>query len=300
MERKSDRTILLLGGTGQIGHELRQTLEPLGRVEAPGRDVVDLSVPTSIRDAVQSSSPDLVVNAAAYTAVDEAEEERERAAALNAEAPRVLAEETRKAGGWLVHYSTDYVFDGTKSDPYDETDSPNPINEYGRTKWRGEQAIRDVSERFLILRTSWVYSDRRSNFLLSMLRLADENETLTVVDDQIGTPTWAGWVADATGTIVEKLLSADAPDSRSGLYHLAASGQTSWYGFARAIFAQFERTDVSVEPISTDEYPTPARRPLYTALNSRLVCDTFDVAIPTWSEQLARMRAMTAERGSFA
>ena len=300
MAIEAEQTILLLGGTGQIGHELRRTLDRFGRVEAPGRDVVDLTAPASIRDAVQSLSPDLVVNAAAYTAVDEAEEEKERAAALNVDAPRILAEETRKVGGWFVHYSTDYVFDGTKTAPYDETDAPNPINEYGRTKWRGEKAIRDVSDRYLLLRTSWVYSDRRSNFLLSMLRLAEENETLTVVDDQIGTPTWAGWIADATGTIVEKLLSADEPDALSGLYHLAASGQTSWYGFARAIFEQFERPDVSVEPISTDEYPTPARRPLYTALNSRSACDTFELAIPTWSEQLARMRAMTAERGSLA
>jgi dTDP-4-dehydrorhamnose reductase len=190
-----------------------------------------------------------------------------------------------------VHYSTDYVFDGTKTEPYVETDAPNPINAYGRSKWNGEQAVQEAGGKALILRTSWVYSDRRSNFLRSMLRLADERDRLTVVDDQVGTPTWAGWVARATTRLLERLRASEAPAEHSGRYHLAAGGQTSWYGFARAIFAQFGRDDVTVDPIPSDEYPTTAPRPAYTALDSSRARRTFEVPIPTWTEQLAALRA---------
>jgi dTDP-4-dehydrorhamnose reductase len=261
-------------------------------VVAPDRETLDLAAPDTIRDTVQNVAPDVVLNAAAYTAVDRAEEEPDRAAALNARAPGVLAEAAAEAGAWLVHYSTDYVFDGTKQAPYVETDAPNPINTYGRTKREGETAVQAVGGRHLILRTSWVYSARRSNFLLSMLRLADEHETLTVVDDQIGTPTRAGWIAEATAAIVGHVLENDGP---GGLYHLAASGQTSWYGFARAIFAQFGREDVIVEPIPSEEYPTAAERPAYTVLDSSKARTTFDLDIPTWSEQLAALRAQMTE-----
>jgi dTDP-4-dehydrorhamnose reductase len=280
-------TILLVGATGQIGHALRAPLSALGAVVAPDRDALDLTAPDTIRDAVRETAPDVIVNAAAYTAVDRAEEEPDRAAAVNARAPGILAEAAAAAGAWLVHYSTDYVFDGTKRAPYDETDAPTPINTYGRTKRAGERAIEAVGGRHLILRTSWVYSARRSNFLRSMLRLADEHDTLTVVDDQTGTPTSAGWIAEATAAILRRVLEDGGPGGR---YHLAASGQTSWYGFARAIFAQFGREDVTVEPIPTEEYPTPAQRPAYTVLDSGRAREAFALDIPTWSTQLAALR----------
>ena len=296
----SDATpsILLLGATGQVGCELTRTLAPLGTVRAPGRDEVDLAAPETLRRAVRAGEPDVVVNAAAYTDVDGAEDAPERASMLNAEAPRVLAEAARAVGAWLVHYSTDYVFDGERRTPYTEDDTPNPINVYGRTKWNGEQALRDVGERSVVLRTSWVYSSRRSNFVRTMLGLADEHDSLTVVDDQIGVPTWAGWLAEATATIGERLLTADDSSSLRGLYHLAGTGQTSWYGFARAIFAQFGRTDVAVEPVDSTEYPTPAPRPPYTVLDSERVRTTFGLTLPTWTAQLARFRERAGHSGA--
>ncbi len=290
----TDRTILLLGATGQVGHELRDPLAALGTVWAPGREEVDLTAPDSIRRTIRDVEPEVVVNAAAYTAVDEAESEPERAAAINARAPRVLAEATAEAGSWLVHYSTDYVFDGTKTAPYRETDAPNPLNVYGRTKWTGDQAVREDGDNVLVLRTSWVYSDRRANFLRSMLRLADEHDVLTVVDDQIGTPTTAPWIAEATTAMLRRVLGSAEPSAYADLYHLAAGGQTSWYGFARAIFAQFGRDDVTVEPIPSDEYPTEAPRPSYTALDASRARQAFDLTIPSWSEQLAALRARMA------
>ncbi|MCS4049210.1 dTDP-4-dehydrorhamnose reductase [Salinibacter ruber] len=280
-------SILLLGATGQVGHALRRTLAPLGAAYAPGRAAVDLTDLKSVRAAVRELGPDLVVNAAAYTDVDGAEEEPERAAQINAEAPRVLAEAARAVGAWLVHYSTDYVFDGTKRAPYTEADAPSPIGVYGRTKRDGEKAIRAVGGRHLILRTSWMYSRRRSNFVRTMLSLARENDRLTVVDDQIGVPTWAGWCAEATASVCERLLAdGDAPET--GCYHLAGTGQTSWYGLARAVFAQFGRTDVTVEPVSSDEYETAAPRPAYTVLDSSRARAAFDLPATTWTAQLSR------------
>ena len=280
-------SILLLGATGQVGHALRRPLAPLGALHTPDRAAVDLTDPTSVREAVREQEPDLIVNAAAYTDVDGAEEEPERAARINAEAPRVLAEAAHAVGAWLVHYSTDYVFDGTKRAPYTEDDAPNPINVYSRTKRDGEAAIQAVGGRHVILRTSWMYSRRRSNFVRTMLRLAGENDRLTVVDDQIGVPTWAGWCAEATASVCECLLAdGDAPET--GCYHLAGTGQTSWYGFARAIFAQFDRLDVTVEPVSSDEYDTAALRPAYTVLDSSRARGAFDLPDTTWTAQLAR------------
>ncbi len=293
----SDTTpsILLLGATGQVGHELEHTLAPIGTVQAPGRVNVDLADSESIRRAVRKVDPDLIVNAAAYTDVDGAEDEPERAATLNAEAPRVLAEAAREVEAWLVHYSTDYVFDGEKHTPYTEHDTPAPINVYGQTKWEGEQVLQDVGGRYVVLRTSWVYSHRRSNFVRTMLQLADEHDSLTVVDDQIGVPTWAGWLAEATATIGEQLLAAEDFSSLRGLYHLAGTGQTSWYGFAQAIFAQFGRADVAVEPVPSTEYPTPAPRPAYTVLDSSRARTTFDLTLPTWTAQLAHFRERAAQ-----
>ncbi len=289
----SSPSILLLGATGQVGHALTRTLAPLGTIWAPGRDEVDLTDAESLRRAVDDEVPNLIVNAAAYTDVDGAEDAPERAAQINARAPRVLAEAAQEAEAWLVHYSTDYVFDGKKRTPYTEDDAPKPINTYGRTKRDGEIAVQDVGGRGVVLRTSWVYSARRSNFVRTMLGLADEHDTLTVVDDQIGVPTWAGWLAEATAAIGERLLASDDSSLR-GLYHLAGTGQTSWYGFAKAIFAQFERGDVSVEPVPTSEYPTPAPRPAYTVLDSTRVRETFGLSVPTWTAQLARFRERAA------
>jgi dTDP-4-dehydrorhamnose reductase len=294
--------ILLLGRTGQIGHELQETLEPLGTVVAPEREVADLTDPASLRQAVADVGPDGIVNAAAYTAVDRAEEEPERAQKINAEAPGVLAEEAARRDAWLVHYSTDYVFDGTADRPYREDDPANPLGVYGRTKWEGEEAIRDSGARHLILRTSWVYSARRSNFLLTMLRLAEEVEQgerdgLTVVDDQIGCPTSARWIAEATATLLERFAGREARDL-SGTYHLVSGGQTSWYGFARAIFAQFGYDDVPVEPVTTDAYPTKAERPAYSVLDTTRVRDAFGLDIPTWTEQLDEMRRQMHAVGS--
>lgn len=291
MPDADEPAILLLGGTGQVGHALRSRLETRGRVAAPPRTQCDLEDPDALRQTVRDAEPDLVVNAAAYTDVDGAEEEPERAAVINAEAPRVLAEEAERLGAWLVHYSTDYVFDGTATHPYVESDPPNPINTYGRTKRNGEVSVQDAGTRVLVLRTSWVYSARRHNFLRTMLRLSDERDALTVVDDQIGAPTCAHWIADATATILQSVQRHEAPETLGGLYHLSAGGQTSWYGFARAIFAQFGRDEVSVEPVSSDAYPTKAARPAYTVLDSTAARRTFDLKIPTWSEQLARLRA---------
>lgn len=288
-------TFLVVGGTGQIGHGLRTSLSALGSVRAPGRDQIDLAAPDTIRRTVRELAPDVIVNAAAYTAVDRAEDEPERARVVNAQAPGVLAEVAADVGAWLVHYSTDYVFDGTNTTPYVEADPSTPINVYGRTKRAGEQAVQEAGARHLILRTSWVYSTRRSNFFRSMLRLADEHDELTVVDDQVGTPTWAGWIAEATATILNRLAGREAPAEASGLYHLAARGQTSWYGFARAIFAQLGRDDVTVTPIPSDEYPTTAERPAYTVLDSSKVREAFSLSIPPWTEQLDACRERLSE-----
>lgn len=295
MARSADLTILLIGATGQVGHALRTPLSELGTVTTPDRDTLDLTVPDSIWGTVRAVEPDVIVNAAAFTAVDDAEDEPERARAVNAQAPGELAEAAAEVGAWLVHYSTDYVFDGTKTAPYVETDPTNPVNVYGRTKRDGDVAVQEADGPHLILRTGWVYSARRSNFLRSMLRLVDERDSFRVVDDQTGAPTSAVWIAEATAAILRRLQSMGAPEDAAGLYHLAATGQTSWYGFARAIFAQFGRDDVTVEPISTDEHPTPAERPAYTVLESSKARTTFGLDIPTWSEQLDVLRHRMGE-----
>lgn len=290
MSEAVDPTILLLGATGQVGHELRRSLEPIGTLQAPGRDTVDLTAPESVRTAVREMDPDVVVNAAAYTAVDEAEEDPDAAAEINAHAPGVLAEAARSVDAWIVHYSTDYVFDGEKTTPYNEDDPPNPLNVYGRTKWDGEKAVENVGGQYLILRSSWIYSARRSNFLLTMLRLAETKDHLKVVDDQIGTPTCAEWIADATTSLLRRVLERETSDALSGLYHVSAGGQTSWYGFARAIFARFGHEELTVEPVTSDEFPTTAVRPRYSALASTRVQSAFDLEIPTWTEQLAAVQ----------
>jgi dTDP-4-dehydrorhamnose reductase len=288
-------TLLVLGRSGQVGHALTTALAPLGRVVAAGRADLDLADLNAIAPFVAAHAPDVLVNAAAYTAVDRAEEEPARARRVNAEAPGALAEAAAEAGAWLVHYSTDYVFDGTKGAPYTEADPAAPVNVYGRTKRAGERAIVAAGGRHLILRTSWVYSARGRNFLRTMLRLAATHERLTVVDDQVGCPTWAGWLAEATATLVEAVLArggdARQADDLGGVYHLSSAGATSWCGFARAIMQRFGHAGVEVAPIPTTDYPTPAPRPAYSVLATGKAERTFGLAVPPWEAQLATCHA---------
>ena len=272
--------ILLTGRNGQVGWELQKALAPLGELTALGRAELDLRDAGRIREAVRASNADVIVNAAAYTAVDKAESEREAAFAVNATAPGVLAEQAKRSGALLVHYSTDYVFDGAKPAPYVEEDEPNPINAYGASKLAGERAIAASGCRHLILRTSWVYGPRGANFYLTMLRLARERPELRVVDDQVGAPTSSLAIARATA----QLLRPGA----HGLYHLSAAGRTSWCGFARAILAR-AGIATPVVAIRTEDYPAPAKRPRNSRLDcSRLRAD-FGVALAPWEEGLAEV-----------
>jgi dTDP-4-dehydrorhamnose reductase len=287
-------TILLLGANGQVGWELRRALAPLGPVQALERAEADLADPDTLRRAVRETAPSLIVNAAAYTAVDRAEENEALAQAINADAPGLLAEEAKRLGIALVHYSTDYVFDGAGDRPATESDPTAPLNAYGRTKLAGEVAIRDSGCAHLILRTSWVYSMRGANFLLTVKRLAAELEEMRIVADQTGAPTWARGIAGATGLILAR-CGAPAETGilaeKGGLYHLTASGETSWHGFAEAIVDWMRATDQpvrckQVHPIPTSDYPTPARRPGNSLLNCAKLRETFGIAIPDWREQL--------------
>jgi dTDP-4-dehydrorhamnose reductase len=281
--------ILLTGANGQVGSELRRSLAPLGEVVAFDRAGLDLAQPDVLIARVRDVAPQAIVNAGAYTGVDKAESEPEQASAINGTAPRVLAEEARRLGALLVHYSTDYVFDGEKADPYTEADTPNPLSVYGRSKLEGERAVIASGCQHLTLRTSWVYGTRGRNFLLTMLRFAGEGRALRVVDDQIGAPTWCREIADATATLLARpVLAAPGAD---GLYHLSAGGFTSWFGFAHAIFDSPELARLGIarpalEAIPTSEYPTPARRPR----NSRLDCSRLErragLRLAPWDEAL--------------
>lgn len=273
--------ILLTGKNGQLGWELSRALAPLGDLLALDRAKLDLAVPDRIVSVVRSVRPDIIVNAAAYTAVDQAESEPDAAFAVNARAAGVLAEEAKRAGALLVHYSTDYVFDGSKVAPYVEDDTPNPLNAYGRSKLAGEEAIRATGGPHLILRTSWVYAARGKNFLLAMRRLFLENGTVRVVSDQIGAPTSAGALADATAA----LLRQCSPASLSATYHATAGGSTSWHGFASEI-ARLEQASaphpLRVVPIASSEYPAPAQRPKNSRLSNEKLLHAFGIELPTW------------------
>ena len=287
--------ILLIGRNGQVGWELRRSLSALGEVIAPERSELDLGDVASIRRAVRGIKPSLVVNAAAYTEVDKAESEAALAFRINADAPAVLAEETKRVGAGLVHYSTDYVFDGAKHDPYVEEDAPNPLNVYGRSKLAGEVAVRAIARDYLILRTSWVYAQRGRNFLLTMLRLAQDGAILRIVADQRGAPTYSRTIADATAHLITCLRnSASATDEsswrHSGLYHLSCMGSTSWCGFARSIFALSRAADstweLMLEEISTSDYGAAAARPLNSGLSNDKLKKTFDISLPRWDHAL--------------
>lgn len=269
--------ILLTGKDGMVGWELARALPPLGEVIACGRKELDLADPARVVSVIREVKPDVVVNAAAYTAVDKAETERELAFQVNGTAPGIMAEEAKRLGALLVHYSTDYVFDGTKDGPYVETDAPNPLSVYGASKLAGERAIQEVGCRHLVLRTSWVYAARGRNFLLTILRLAKEKRELRVVDDQYGAPTWARDIARASAEILRRT------DTPGGIYHLTAAGETTWCGFAREI-VRLAGLKTVVEPITTEEYPTLARRPGNSRMEGGKLKRRLGPMLPPWAE----------------
>ena len=278
--------ILLLGASGQVGHALHATLQPLGEIVAPVRASLDLARLATVREAVRAIRPDVIVNAAACTAVERAESEPALAFRINAEAPAVLAESAREIGAAMVHYSTDYVFDGTKGRPYVESDAPAPLNVYGRSKLAGEEAVAAAGIAHLILRTSWVYGLYGNNFLLTMLRLARERGTVSVVDDQFGSPTWSRTIAQCTAHMLAQASRGGAGwwEQQGGLYHLACAGHTSWHGFAETIMRTAD-IECEVRAISTAAYPGNVKRPR----DSTLCCDKFSsrfYPIPDWREAL--------------
>jgi dTDP-4-dehydrorhamnose reductase len=283
---------LLLGYTGQLGWELRRTLAPLGEILAFDYPDVDLTKEQSVRQLLRDIHPQIIVNATAYTAVDRAESEASLAFAVNADAPRILAEEAHASGAALIHYSTDYVFDGTKGSPYIESDAPNPLNVYGASKLAGERAITEIGGAFLILRTCWVYSLRRDSFVAKVLEWARQQRVLRVVDDQIGSPSWARMLAEITAQLLAKAGANPLPwlAERRGLYHLAGDGSCSRYAWAKAILASDphpeEQIVQAIQPASTSEFPTPARRPLNTTLDCGCFTATFGLRLPPWEEAL--------------
>ncbi len=281
--------ILLLGKNGQVGWELQRTLAPLGQVWALDYPEIDFAEGAALHKLVLEHKPQIVVNACAYTAVDKAEGEPERALLINGLAPGVLAEAAKQTGALLVHYSTDYVYDGTKRTPYVETDTPNPLSAYGRTKLAGDEAIQQVGCNHLIFRLCWVYGARGQNFMLTMMRLARERELLRVVVDQIGSPTWSRMIAEATALAVKQTLASANPTSFNGVYHLRAGGETSWHEFASRIIELMpanERKCKTVEAITTADYPTPAKRPAYSVMSCARLRQTFGIELPSWEQSL--------------
>lgn len=282
--------LLVTGASGQVGRELAVCDWPGWRVTALGRDELDLADADAVRRVLRGLAPQIIVNAAAYTAVDRAESERDLAWRVNAEAPTVMAEEAACTGALLVHYSTDYVFDGTSRRPYREEDEPHPAGVYGASKLAGEQGIAASGCDHLVLRTSWVYSDRGSNFLLTMLRLAKERGVLRVVDDQRGTPTLALDLARMTARAVVRAAARRDADTL-GLFHVGNSGETTWHGFAVEIMRRSGNGHVEVVPISTAELPTPAARPAYSVLDKSRFAAAFGGDIPDWRDGLDRCLA---------
>ena len=289
--------ILLFGKGGQVGWELQRSLAVLGHVTALDHDGTDhcgdFANPEGIAATVRALKPDVIVNAAAHTAVDKAESEPELARLLNATTPGVLAREAAALGAWLVHYSTDYVFDGSGTRPWVETDAPAPLSVYGRTKWEGEQLIAQSGAKHLILRTSWVYAARGGNFAKTMLRLAQERERLTVIDDQWGAPTGADLLADVTAHAIRHLQQCPQD---AGLYHCVAAGETNWHLYAKYVLAQAQKAQAAIElkatevaPVPTSAFPTPATRPHNSRLNTAKLQSTFDLQLPHWQTGVARM-----------
>jgi dTDP-4-dehydrorhamnose reductase len=299
--------ILLTGKNGQIGHELTRLLPELGDVVAFDLEDLDLLNPEEIRRSIRYGRPNLIVNGAAYTAVDQAEKDRAAALAINADAPAVIAEEAKKIDAALVHFSTDYVYDGSKSVPYEEDDPPNPLSYYGKTKLAGDLAIQNSGVPHLIIRTAWVYGTRGKNFLLTILRLATQREKIRIVKDQTGAPTWSREIASATTRIIKQVCGGESPiaslSSLGGIYHLTSAGATNWSEFAQAILdlagqasacapwftAATEGRPIiarRIIPIPTAEYPTAASRPAYSVLSNSRCRRTFGFALPEWKAQL--------------
>ncbi len=280
--------ILIVGKQGQVAWELQRSMSLLGNVLALGRDEADLLHPAPLLARIVALRPDIIINAAAYTAVDKAETEEAIATQINGTAVGELADVAKQIGALLLHYSTDYVFDGSKAAAYSETDLPCPLNAYGRSKLVGEQAIQAVGGDYLILRTTWVYAARGQNFLRTMLRLSKERESLRIVSDQIGAPTWARMIAEATTNICRQALAKrEQGQFTAGLYHLTASGETSWHGFAELVIAQARQTlpDIltrEVLPIPTTAYPLPAQRPLNSRLSGEKLQRDYGVVMPSW------------------
>ena len=284
--------ILIVGAYGQVGRELQRSFSDAGEITLRDRDTVDLAQADEVRAMVRDAAPNVILNAAAYTAVDRAEAEPEMAMAVNEQAPRILAEEALRTDALLVHYSTDYVFDGSKTSPWVETDKPNPLNVYGTSKLAGEEAIRKAGGKYLIFRTSWVYGPHGSNYLLTMLRLGRERESLKIVDDQIGAPTPSVELADATRAIVSGVLAGQFGDlsNWAGLYHMTSSGAVSWCGFAQAIFARagdlLDGKMPVVHPILSSEYPVAAKRPQNSVISNEKLRARFGVQLSSWEAAL--------------
>ncbi len=287
--------ILLTGKHGQVGFELQRALAPLGEVHAVGHAECDLADASALCKVVRSVKPDLIVNSAAYTAVDKAESEPELAHAVNAVAPGVLGEEAAKQGAWVVHYSTDYVFDGTKPSAYTEGDLTNPLSVYGQTKRDGEVTLQESGARYLMLRTSWVVGAQGSNFAKTILRLARERESLNVVADQYGAPTSAALLADVTAHLIQRRQRDGDEQFSYGLYHLAAGGETTWCEYARFVVSEAKVVDTplklspdTIRAVPSSEYPTAAKRPANSRLDTSKLCGTFGLELPSWQSGVQR------------
>lgn len=282
--RLNPKKILLTGATGQVGWELSRALAPLGGLITPDSTEFNLAEPESLRKNIREWKPDIIVNPAAYTAVDQAEREHDLVFRVNADSPKVLAEEAERLNIPMIHYSTDYVFDGEKGEPYRESDETRPLNIYGESKLQGEMAIQNIVEQHIILRTSWIYSLRGSNFLTTMLRLFKEKDEISVVNDQIGAPTWSRMVAEVTAIIMSQLHQKE---NGWGLYHLSASGESSWYHFVKEIKrVEDEKRKFSINAISSEQYVTAAIRPKNSLLNSRKLSQQWNVKLPRWDVSL--------------
>ncbi len=293
----------ITGANGQLGFELQRALAPLGVVIAADRNACDLTNPDSIRPAVRSAQPEIIFNAGAYTAVDKAESEPELAQAVNATAPGILGEEAARLGALVIHYSTDYVFDGVKPTAYCEGDATNPLGVYGKSKLEGEAALASATDNHLIFRTSWVFGPHGKNFLKTILGLASTREELRIVADQFGTPTGAALLADASAHIADRYLRRDHGEFACGLYHLTASGATSWHGLARRIVAkahaaghQLQVKPERIIPITTSEYPTPATRPANSRLDTSKLRTAFGLQLPNWTHGVDQVLDVLLEK----
>ena len=289
--------ILLLGANGQVGWELRRSLAPLGEIRAYDRHTGNLLKLDDLSRLIRDFSPEAIVNAAAYTSVDKAESELDEAFLINSKAVEFLAKEAKLLNAWFIHYSTDYVFDGLKSGAYIETDTPNPQSVYGQTKYDGEESIKESKVKHLIFRTAWVYSKRGTNFIKTMIQLANKQDELKVVNDQIGAPTGAELIADVTALCLYQIAQyKNSAHNLSGTYHLTPTGETSWHGFAQFIIAEalglgvkFRASFENVQAISTSEYPLPAKRPSNSLLDTKKICNTFNVYMPPWQTHVERL-----------